>query len=240
MKNRLSEEDMETFDRYLKGRMDTNEIKAFHNNLADDPSLKESFLLYKMIVEKVKADAEVTESLKRRLYNVSKKSKRNIWFKWLSGMAAILIISFFALRVIPQKQTDYGKYMFEEPGLTIQMTINTENKWGAFNNSFANKEYETCLKLLEKSGQSDTATYYSGICNEFLKHTHNALKLYQTLYNSKCVLIRDKAMYRSSILLLNDDKLLEATTLLRLIVADQNNPYKIDANKLLNDINGKK
>jgi hypothetical protein len=169
MFNKLRDTDVEAFDSYLKGKMKEDELNAFKLRLADDASFRDSYLLYKMIIDKVKADAEVTANLKQRLFIVSKKSKRYTWLKWLTGTAAILVISFFAIKVTQHKQADYSKYMFEEPGLTVQMSAGTESKWASFNSAFAQKDYQECLKLLKKIGSNDTAMYYTGVCNEFLK-----------------------------------------------------------------------
>jgi hypothetical protein len=167
MFNKLSDTEVEAFDKFIKGTMEEEELNAFKLMLADDASFRDSFLLYKMIVDKVKADAEVTANLKQRLFKVSKKSKRYTWLKWLTGTAAVLVISFFAIKVTHHKQADYSKYMFEEPGLTVQMSAGTENKWASFNNAFAQKDYQECLALLKKIGSNDTAMYYTGVCNEF-------------------------------------------------------------------------
>lgn len=239
MFNKLGDTDVEAFDRFFKGTMEEEELNSFKLRLANDASFRDSYLLYKMIVDKVRADAEVSAALRQRLFEVSKKSKRLTWLKWLTGTAAMLIISFFVIKSTRHEQPDYSKYMFEEPGLTVQMTGNSENKWASFNNAFANKDYQECLVLLEKIGSNDTALYYTGVCNEFLKQNDKAAISYQELYASNNTLLRNKANYRNAILLLNSGDKSKATKLLNDISADPASPYKPEAMKVLEAINGK-
>ena len=85
MFNKLGDTDVEAFDRFFKGTMEEEELNAFKLRLANDASFMDSYLLYKMIVDKVRADAEVSAALRQRLFEVSKKSKRLTWLKWLTG-----------------------------------------------------------------------------------------------------------------------------------------------------------
>jgi len=240
MFNKLRDTDVEAFDSYLKGKMKEDELNAFKLRLANDASFRDSYLLYKMIIDKVKADAEVTATLKQRLFKVSKRSQRYTWLKWLTGTAAILVISFFAIKVTQHKQADYSKYMFDEPGLTVQMSAGTENKWASFNNAFAQKDYQECLELLKKIGSNDNALYHTGVCNEFLKQNEKAAISYQELNTSNNTLLRNKANYRNAILLLNSGDKSKAIKVLNEISVDTTSPYKPEAMKVLEAINGKK
>ena len=240
MFNKLGDTDVEAFDRFIKGKMEEEELDTFKLRLADDASFRDSYLLYKMIVDKVKADAEENEVLKQRLFKVSKRAKRNTWLKWLTGAAAILILAFLVGRFWQPTSTYYSKYLFDEPGLPIQMSVNNDNSWGLFSNEFAKKDYGKCLLLLEKIGSNDTATYYSGICNEYLNHNDKAIQYYQLLYSSPNDLLKNKSMFRSAILLLNKNENEPAIKLLSQLSSTTNNPYSPDAMKVLDAINGKK
>ena len=240
MFNKLGDTDVEAFDRFFKGTMEEEELNAFKLRLANDASFRDSYLLYKMIVDKVRADAEASAALRQRLFEVSKKSKRLTWLKWLTGTAAMLIISFFVIKSTRHEQPDYSKYLFEEPGLRVQMSGNDESNWASFNGAFAIKDFSGCLVFLEKFSDNDTAKYYTGICHEFLKKQDKAVANYEQLYNSTNTLLRDKAKYRSAVLLLNGNKKDRAIKLLNEIAGDPGNSYKPDAIKVLEAINGKK
>ncbi len=240
MFNKLSDADIEAFDKHIQGKMSEEEQNSFQQKLANDTSLRDSYLLYKMIVNKVKVDAEENEVLKQRLFKVSKRAKRNTWLKWLTGAAAILILAFLVGRFWQPTSTDYSKYLFDEPGLSIQMSVSNDNSWGLFSNEFAKKDYGKCLVLLVKIGSNDTATYYSGICNEYLNRNDRAMQYYQLLYSSPNDLLKNKSMFRSAILLLNKNENEPAIKLLNQLSSTTNNPYSPDAIKVLDAINGKK
>ena len=234
MFNKLGDTDVEAFDRFFKGTMEEEELNSFKLRLANDASFRDSYLLYKMIVDKVKADAEVSAALRQRLFEVSKKSKRFTWLKWLTGTAAMLIISFFVIKSTQNRQPDYSKYMFEEPGLTVQMSGNSENKWASFNNAFANKDYQECLVLLEKIGSNDTALYYTGVCNEFLGKRDNAVSNYEKINQSKNVELKQKAELRTGILLLGTKDPVKAVFILNKIISDSNSVYRKEAQNAVN------
>lgn len=237
MFNRIDEHDIEDFDRFSQGLMVGDELTQFKDRLVNDQELRDKYKLYKLLLDKVEANAATNDMLRIRFNRLNKH--RLFTFKrfvWLAAASVLLLI--VASKLFFSTSPNYKTYLFEEPGLSIEMGKSNTNKWSDFNAVFAEKKYENCISVLKSSLPNDTAVYYTGFCYEMLNRTDSAIVYYLRLKPSENALFKAKGNYRASILLLIQNKIEAGKELLVPIADDPTNPYCKKAKEMLKKING--
>ena len=237
MKNNISDIEIELFERFSSKLMSAKESEEFENTLKANPVLREKFLFYEILIEKVKDEAKISETLKARFKKANARSKRFNLKRFLWGSAAAVLITLCLIAIkLNHKQTDKN-YLFEEPGIVVKMDAANDFKWNSFNADYANKNYTNCVADLRVNLINDTAIYYSGICFEGLNNYDSAIVYYSRLVNSTNVVLRQKGNFRMGILLLNYGNKDQGIALLKSIASDSFNEYRNSAKEVIAKIN---
>jgi len=237
MKNSISDKEIELFERFSSKLMSAKESQEFENVLKSDPILKDKYLFYTILIEKVKDEAKISETLKARFKKANARSKRFNLKRFLWGSAAAVLITLCLIAIkLNHKQTDKN-YLFEEPGIVVKMDAANDLKWNSFNTDYANKNYKNCLVDLRANLINDTAIYYSGICFEGLNNYDSAIVYYSKLVNSPNIVLRQKGNFRMGILLLNYGNKDQGIALLKSIASDSFNEYRNSAKEVIAKIN---
>lgn len=120
---------IEAFDRYLLGLMDTSEQEAFERRLENDPDLRKAFGMHKAMVEGIQQHrkTELKNYLKEHTHV---KSATRIHLRWMYVAAAAVVALFAVMYVLVQNVDDYSEKVVhkEESPLTHSAdSIETDN-----------------------------------------------------------------------------------------------------------------
>ena len=119
----------------------------------------------------------------------------------------------------------YNKYKDSETGFTIKMSKESTSSLNSAMLKLANGEFDLAIQEFSKMELTDTSAFYIGYCNEKLNNTFMAINSYEKLLQSKSKTIRDKSVFRLSLLYIKtNDKRAQET--LQAVINDSSNIYQ--------------
>lgn len=189
--------------RYMEGDMDDAEISDFEAQLANDLALQQQLKSYKEIHESLKMKLAGDEEFKATLKGFNKQyfgtEAKVVSFKptlkWLSGIAAILVIGLFIWA--PWNSNLYESYVDESNMLVTERGAagtNDLDKAAAFYNE---QNYQAAGAILEKlyAQQQSNAMigYYYGLSLLKTNEVEKSRTVLTPIYNGESVFKHDAA-----------------------------------------------
>lgn len=196
-KNNISQELLETIERYLKNAMDVAERISFEQQLKEDAVLQQQVTDTKLILTGIKKAV-----LKKKLHTlheelvkdeviVNKKPKVfKLNFRTLSIAASVLILvgGFWFFNQQPSNKKLFDTYFEPDRGLATVMSKGNNHAFDDAMVDYKNEKYDLAIKkwevLLKSKPENDTLNYFLGVAhlandseNKAIKFLENTITL---------------------------------------------------------------
>jgi tetratricopeptide (TPR) repeat protein len=225
----MTEDKILLVTRYMENDMDEAEMADFKLRLADDVMLQEHLRTYESVHQNLKMKLANHDDIKQTLVGFNKQYfsaepkvvSLKPAIKWLSGIAAILVIGLMIWA--PWNANLYETYVDDSQLLVTERgaeSITELDKAAAFYNE---KNYEAASASLEKlhaQQPSDAMIgYYYGLALLKTNKVEKARTLLQPIYNGESV-FKYEAAYSIALSYLKEDKKEECKNWLQKIPAE--------------------
>ncbi len=215
--------------RYVEGDMDEAEIAEFETQLKSDAELQQNLKDYHHIHQSLKMKLANNDELKNTLQGFNKQyfaaEPKVVSFKpvlkWLSGVAAILVIGLFIWA--PWNANLYETYSDDSQMLVTERgaaTLTDLDKAAALYNE---KDYDGAKTSLKKLYSQQPANamiaYYYGMSLIKTNAVENARKILTPIFNGESV-FKYEAAYSIALSYLKEDNKVDAKTWLQKIPAE--------------------
>lgn len=180
-------------DRYLSDKMEVSEKNTFENDLISDQELKKQTDRRRILISGIKTGFK--SEFKEKLISEDKqlnKNGRSVLIKYVSGIAAALIIGFLSYILLVNKKADtanlYAEYYRPYPNIETPLSrsedtnINPYYLYESGNYRDAIKEFGTIIKDNSKDNQS--ALFYTGISYMELFEFNKAIECLKVMANN--------------------------------------------------------
>ncbi|SMC41676.1 tetratricopeptide repeat protein [Cellulophaga tyrosinoxydans] len=171
----ISQELLETIERYLKHTMEPDELATFKTKLEKDPVLKNQvddtamiFSGIKKAVLKNKLDVLHSDLTENKAPNKGKTKVFKLNFKSLSIAASILILfgSFWVFNQQPSNEKLFEHYFEPDRGLETTMSQTDNYQFNDAMVDYKNLKYDLAIEkweiLLKNKPENDTLNYFLG------------------------------------------------------------------------------
>jgi hypothetical protein len=214
--------------RYVEGDMDEAEIAEFETHLKGDAELQQNLKDYHHIHQSLKMKLANNDEFKETLRGFNKQyfgaEPKVVSFKpalkWLSGIAAILVISLFIWA--PWNANLYDTYADDSKMLVTERGAETLNDLDKAAALYNDKNYEaarTALgKLYIKQSSNAMIAYYYGMSLIKNNALNEARKVLTVLYDGESV-FKYEAAYGIALSYLKEENKVDAKTWLQKIPA---------------------
>lgn len=235
----LSEDIMDKIDRYLQGKMSSEEHSAFEADMNTNSELKKAIEDHKSLIFTIEA-ASAKDELNRIMNREKAKQGKTIGIRrsWMAVAAslAILVTSFFLIRNSGGgNQGLYAEFYQVDPGLPTTMSAESDVQFTEAMVLYKQGEYSRALAEFEKLATdqpaSDTLLFYQGICHLELDQAEISAKLLKEVEASS-TLFGEKAQWYRALSLLKSSDLIGAESILESISGQSGHRYFQEANLL--------
>jgi tetratricopeptide (TPR) repeat protein len=174
--NNISQELLETIERYLKNEMDTDERIAFEKQLEEDPALRrqveDTELLFSGIKKaafKNKLEGIHEDLIQKEAPELSTPKVFKLNFRKLSIAASILILvgGFWFFNQQPRNEKLFYQYFEPDRGLATTMSETDNYPFNDAMVDYKNTKYELAIPkwefLLQSKPENDTLNYFLGV-----------------------------------------------------------------------------
>lgn len=222
-----SQEQLETFDRYIKNQMGVEEKLAFEEKLAADAVLKNVFQEYNDMIFTLEGTI-LKEKMNRFHLNVD-ANKNKIKFlekpkkvNYFVAASVVILIGFGSIWFFNLKnegQSLFNNYFVPDPGFPTVMSKThnyefysamVEYKLGNYNKAITQWE-----KLLVKNSKNDTLHYFLGSAYLANKNPKKSIPFLQSVINDKNTYFKDDAYYYLGMAYLQIENMVEAKRYLK-------------------------
>lgn len=211
----ISQEQLETIERYINGTMANEELKTFEKQLENDSEFKTQVEDIKTLLTGIE-----TQSLKEQLdefHNDIQKQPtqknttkvRYLQFRKLVAAAAIVIAlgSFWFFNQNSSERL-YSKYFTPDPGLPTTMSTTSNFEFYDAMVNYKQGDYKTAIAKWEvlkiKTPNNDTLNYFLGVAHLANKNESNAISFLEKSIQNNDFLLVDDAYYYLGLAYLKD------------------------------------
>lgn len=206
----ISEENLNTIDRYLNGQMNTDERVIFENELKNNPVLQASFeeiqelqkgIEHAILKQKLNDFHSEIPLEEKPVINIQKHSKSNktVWY----SIAAILVVAIGILWVFSSGDANeklYSKHFIPDPGLPTVMGTSQNYSFNEAMVDYKLGKYTTAIEkwemLITQKPDNDTLNYFIGVAKMADGNSQDAISFLQkTLVNNQSVFKEETNFY---------------------------------------------
>ena len=202
--NNISQEQLETIERYINGTMASEELKAFELKLSSDSEFKTQVEDIRILLTGIE-----TQSLKEQMdefhneISQSNLQPRDTKIRYLNirkwAVAAVIILSaggFWFFNQNPNEKL-YSDHFYPDPGLPTTMSNSTNYDFYDAMVNYKQGEYKIALQKWEAlDKKNDTVNYYIGVSHLALENQEKAITyLEKSLQNTQFGLANDAYFY---------------------------------------------
>ncbi|WP_456437981.1 tetratricopeptide repeat protein [Psychroserpens sp.] len=203
----ISQEQLETIERYINGTMSPEELKAFETQLEDNPDFKiqvNDIITLLTGIETQSLKEQLDEFHKDIQKQPSQKKSPKIYYLQFRKLvaAASIIIALGSFWFYNQNSTDrlYSKYFTPDPGLPTTMSGNSNYEFYDAMVNYKQGDYKTAIEkwdvLKTKTPNNDTLNYFLGVAHLANENEVNAISfLEKTIQNKAFPLVNDAYFY---------------------------------------------
>ena len=193
----ISEEQQESFELFLSGKMSVEQQDSFKLSLNQDSQLQESFEEFKLLFIAIEEEGlrskledfhtTIEEETPVRQLNASKKRFN---YSIAASVAILIAIGgvWFFNRQSPNEKL-FHKYYTQDPGLPTVMGSNDNFDFYEAMVDYKRGDYDVAIekwkKLVETKPKNDTLNYFLGVSYLALENTPKALIYLETIAKNK-------------------------------------------------------
>lgn len=172
--NRISQEDFELIDHYLRDKMDPDEIDAFESRLGKDPLLKEITEEYSLLFNSV-GESVLQKEMER--YHSDLPTPQEATPERPAPRVRYLVAAVIALLILiggywlmqPAVQDPFDEFFSPDPGLPTTMGTTDEYPFYEGMVYYKQGKYDSAIvcwsRVLSKDPSSDTVNYFLGVAH---------------------------------------------------------------------------
>ncbi len=259
----MEEKHQENIERYIHNQMSDEEKRSFENEMELNSELKETVAL-QINIQRVLGNHndlyndskfnsnEEKESIKKLLHSeelrntsdfirkstkeYKNRKKKFNFYKYAATIAALILVAFIAKNALFSDNIDfYNEYADwnDLPSLVEKGT--NENSLNSIETLYRDKNYEAIVSIKSDTPNDSYVLIYKGVAYAQLNDIDNANRVFDILINNKS-LESSRGYWYKALLLLKQNKLEEAKTLLAFIVKDKNNYNYTKAQEIYTDM----
>lgn len=228
--NNISQEFLESVERYYNNTMPTDERIAFEEKLQNDAEFKTQVEDLQMIFLGIASQSfkEQLDLFHEDIPQVKKQSKvRYLQFIKMGIAAAIIIgVGLFWMNQNPSNDRIYAKYFTPDPGLPTTMSTTTNYTFFDGMVNYKQGDYKLAIAkwstLEQKSPNNDTLQYFLGVAYLADKNPAKAISyLNKTVNNPNNIFFEDATFYLG-LAYLKEEKTAEAKNAFEKSKSDKN------------------
>jgi TolA-binding protein len=196
-KNPISQELLETIERYLKNSMPVAERNTFEKKIKSNPTLQQQVKDIESILFGVRRGVlkNKTKEFHEALIseNATSKKEKKVFFlnyKTISIAASIVILvgCFWFFNRTSQNETIFNTYFTEDRGLETNMGATNQYAFDDAMVDYKHGKYDKAIKkwglLLKKQPKNDTLNYFLGVSHLANKDVNKAIQFLETTVNN--------------------------------------------------------
>lgn len=193
-KNNISQELLETIERYYNNSMNDDERLVFEKKLQNDSEFKNQVEDIKIMLLGIETQAlkEQLDIFHQDLPKAKKpKFKTSIFSHSSLAIAATLVIALGVFWFLsgPSNEKLYAKYFKPDPGLPTTMSSSDDFDFYDAMVNYKHGDYEKAIEkwqvLHEKRADNDTINYFLGLAYMGNEHVSNAIPLLEKVVDTK-------------------------------------------------------
>jgi hypothetical protein len=240
---------IELIEKYCEGKLNSEDRRAFENQLLVNEELKDEFELYKAITQslsEINEDAirEKLNKIDKELIN-SRDNKettilqiRNSRFYAIAASIILLFgLTYYFLFFNNSNQNLIASFEIEEPGLPVVMSNDAFNNFDEVMNAYKLNNLDESLAILRKiekaKPENDTANYYIGVILSRQDKTQDAIPYLEKISNNSGSRFREKAMYLLGINYWKENNLDRVKNIFNTLSSKNNSQYSENARAIL-------
>lgn len=168
----ISPEKFERIERFLLGKMETNERHIFESELETNPELRTEMEALSEMIRAIEIGG-LKESLddihtKTISKNESSSSRKN-WFAIAAGLAAIISVSIWAMNHQSTNDSLFAQYTTTDPGLPVPMSASANYTFHDAMVDYKAEKYDKAIEkwtaLLGDNEMNNPLNFYIGAAN---------------------------------------------------------------------------
>ena len=184
----ISQDLLETIERYLQGGMDNQELLSFERQMEENPLLRQQvedtsmlFSGIKKAVLKSKLDALHGNLIQEALHEKDPPKVFKLNFKTLSIAASVLILmgGFWFYNQQPSNEKIFNQYFEPDRGLATTMSETDNYEFSDAMVDYKNAKYDLAIQkwevLLKTKPENDTLNYFLGVAQLAKKKEDKAI-----------------------------------------------------------------
>ncbi|WCO01076.1 tetratricopeptide repeat protein [Psychroserpens ponticola] len=199
----ISQELLETVERYINQNMTSDELKTFEHKLESDSEFKVQVEDIKTLLFGIESQSlkEKLNSFHEDIHKDKTHNIRYLQFRKIAA-AAVIILSIGSFWFFNQNSNDklYANYFYPDPGLPTTMSSTNNYKFYEAMVNYKQGDYQTAIskwELLQHSKpNNDTLNYFIGVAHLADKNEQSAISfLEEVTKNSNFPLANDAYYY---------------------------------------------
>ncbi|PKA82558.1 tetratricopeptide repeat protein [Ulvibacter sp. MAR_2010_11] len=246
--NNISQELLETIERFITRSMDKEEYILFEKRMEADPVLRQqvndlriilSGLETSILKEKMNAfhkEISSENSKEKKVRPTIKKIKKSKYPVFaIAAVCVALFGTFYFMSLDSTSEKLFSKYFIADPGLPTTMSSNSNFDFYDAMVNYKREEYTIAIakweKLSEEKIDNDTLNYYLGV--SYLAHgdSEKALNYLETLGAYPESMFAEDAIYYRALALIRLGETAKASKLLQAYPTVKNDQLLFDLNK---------
>ncbi len=192
----ISQEQLETIERYINGTMASEELNAFETKLNSDSEFKLQVEDIKTLLTGIEAQSlkdqlnEFHKELPKSTFQKAEPKVRYLHFRKLVAAAAIIIAlgGFWFFNQNPNEKL-YSKYFSPDPGLPTTMSNTANFEFYDAMVNYKQGDYKTAIQKWEilktKTPNNDTLNYFLGVAHLANKNGVHAISFLEKSIGDK-------------------------------------------------------
>ncbi len=225
----ISPEKFERIERFLLGKMETNERNIFEKELETNPELRKEKEAHQELIRAIEVGG-LKESLdeihNKTISKNESRPSRNNWFAIAAGLAAIISVAIWAVNHQSTNEALFAEYSTIDPGLPVPMSASANYTFHDAMVDYKAEKYDKAIEkwtaLLEDNEKNNPLNYYIGAAYYNQEKYNEALLWFEKTLADSSSSFHAKAQWYEvlSQLKLNETQKVLAT------VSLPNSPYK--------------
>ena len=195
-------EDFERIERFLLGKMETNERNIFENELETSPEFRAEMESQRDLIRAIEIGG-LKESLEeihnKTILKDESRPSRNNWFAIAAGLAAIISVAIWAVNYQSTNEELFAQYTTTDPGLPVPMSASANYTFHDAMVDYKAEKYDKAIEkwtaLLGDNEKNNPLNYYIGAAHFNQENYAEALPWFEKTLNDPSSSFHAKAQW---------------------------------------------